>query len=73
MNTSFELIYQLKKKKQAMQRQVSLIRETDIEFSQTLIYRIELINILLAEFSEFKHPKSLANLLKRNGFTKKNG
>jgi hypothetical protein len=59
---SFELIYQLKKKKQYLQRRHHLVKETDIPFSELLTYRIELINILLAEFGEFQNPVSLKNL-----------
>ena len=63
-----DFLHQLKRKKIAMQRKQKLVQETDIEMSQTLTRRIELINILLAEFGHFHHPKSLANLLHRPKF-----
>jgi len=67
MSTS-EFLYQLKRKKASMQRKQRIVQESDLKLSEVLTRRIELINILLAEFGDFKHPKSLANLLHRNKF-----
>jgi len=68
MKNNFQLIYQLKKHKQYFQRRQHLVKETDSKYSDLLTYRIELINILLAEFGEFKNPKSLKNLLHKPKF-----
>ncbi len=67
MSTS-EFLYQLRRKKISMQYLQKKVQETDIPLSERLTYRIELINLLIAEFGDFKHPKSLANLLHRNKF-----
>ena len=66
--TNFKLIQQLKRYKNYFQRRQNMAKETDFEYSDTLTYRIELINILLAEFGQFQHPKSLKNLLHRPKF-----
>ena len=63
-----DFLYHLRRKKVAMQRVQNKVQETDRELSETLIRRIELINILLAEFGVFKHVKSLANLLHKPKF-----
>jgi hypothetical protein len=63
-----DFLHHLRRKKVSMQRVQNKVQETDRELSETLIRRIELINILLAEFGVFKHVKSLANLLHKPKF-----
>lgn len=57
--------HQLRNKKTELQRSLHKAQETDFELSDALTRKIELINILLAEFGSFAHPRSLKNLLKR--------
>ena len=63
-----EFLYQVKRKRASLQRKLRIVQETDLRLSETLTRKIELINIVIAEFGDFKHPKSLANLLHRNKF-----
>jgi hypothetical protein len=52
---------ELKKEKQSLQRKEKKVFE-DIEYSQTLNYRIELINLLIVSFQGIKNKNSLKNL-----------
>jgi len=68
MMSNSEFLYQVKRKRASLQRKLRIVQETDLRLSETLTRKIELINIVIAEFGDFKHPKSLANLLHRNKF-----
>ena len=68
MMSNSEFLYQIKRKRASLQRKLRIVQETDLNLSETLTRKIELINIVIAEFGDFKHPKSLANLLHRNKF-----
>lgn len=58
----------LKRKKQDLQRQQKLMMETDLERSETLLYRIELLNLLITEFQGLYHINSIRNLKHRARF-----
>ena len=62
--TNKEFLKSLRTKKASLQRKRYLMCE-DLKMWETLTRRIELINILLAEFGKMQHPNSLRNLLKR--------
>jgi len=68
MMSNSEFLYQIKRKRASLQRKLRIVQETDMNLSQSITRKIELINIVIAEFGDFKHPKSLANLLHRNKF-----
>lgn len=62
--TNKEFLKSLRTKKTSLQRKRYLMCE-DLKMWETLTRRIELINILLAEFGKMQHPNSLRNLLRR--------
>jgi hypothetical protein len=58
----------LKKKKRELHRLYEESREDDLKTAETLLYRIELLNILIAEFQGFYHINSIRNLKHRAKF-----
>lgn len=52
---------ELKKEKQSLQRKEKKVFE-DVEYSQTLNYRIELINLLIVSFQGIRNKNSVKNL-----------
>lgn len=58
----------LKAKKQDLKRQQKLTVETDLKRSETLLYRIELLNILITEFQGLHNTNSIHNLNHRARF-----
>jgi hypothetical protein len=67
MNTE-DFLTAIKKKRQALRKMQKQVQETDQKRSETLIRKIELCNIMIAEFQPQTNTRSLKNLNLRAKF-----
>jgi hypothetical protein len=63
-----EFVIAAKKKRQYLTKRLKEVRETDIKLGETLTRKIELLNIMIAEFGRKPHRNSIKNLNLRAKF-----